>query len=206
MSVASIRLLLVVCILSAAALAPCRAQDLESTLPGTIYHGPMLDVAVPDGTGWMTIDNGVQGRLFERRGERRHTTIIASATFFPLEPNLDDAGFEAQVRADIAHQAAEDRFEPVESSVSYDESRGYPCIVYAAVVRDTAAQVGGDRTRDLILEMRALYCRHPHDAALAFALIYSHRGKQRDPAFAAAAEGFFAGAKPTPAITPPLTE
>lgn len=198
-----IRALLLAAALCGAATAPCRAQEMTPVAPETRFELPLLALRSPAGQGWLTIDAGADGRFFMREGEQRHASVAATATFFPLQPGLDRAGFEALIREAIARQAPADRFEPVESSLEYGEDRGYPCMRYAGTVRDTAAQVGGGRTRRLLLDVRALYCRHPHDASRGFSLVYSYRGPERDPALTADAEAFFAGAKPLP---PPATD
>lgn len=150
----------------------------------------------------MTVDAGAEGRFFMREGEHRHDSFAATASFFPLQPELDRASFEALIREEVARQAPSDRFEPLESSLEYGEDRGYPCMRYAGTVRDTAAQIGGGRTRSLLLDVRALYCRHPHDATRGFALVYSYRGPKRAPTLAADAEAFFATVKPTIPASP----
>jgi hypothetical protein len=192
------RALLLAAALCGATTAPCRAQEMTPVAPETRFELPLLELRSPAGKGWLTVDAGPDGRFFMREGEQRHASVAASATFFPLQPDLDRAGFEALIREEVARQAPADRFEPVESSLEYAETRGYPCMQYAGVVRDTAAQVGGGRTRHLLLDVRALYCRHPHDASRGFSLVYSHRGPEREPALAADAEAFFADAKPLP--------
>lgn len=50
----------------------------------------------------------------------------------------------------------------------------------------------------MLLDVRALYCRDPHDASRGFSLVYSYRGPERDPALVTDAEALFAGAKPLP--------
>lgn len=198
MTMTPIRTLLLAIALWAAAIAPGHAQQMTPVAPETRFELPLLELRSPAGKGWMTVDGGAEGRFFLREGEHRHASIAATATFFPLQPALDRAGFEALIREQVARQAPPDRFEPVESSLEYGESRGYPCLRYAGVVRDTAAQVGGGRTRQLLLDVQALYCRHPHNATRGFSLVYSYRGPERDPALATDAEAFFAGAKPLP--------
>jgi hypothetical protein len=197
-----IRLLFAAIVLWSAAIAPCHAQKMKPVAPETRFELPLLELQSPAGKGWLTVDTGADGRFFMREADDRYATVAATVTFLPLEPDLDRAGFEALIREEVVRQAPVDRFEPVESSLEYDETRGYPCIRYAGVVRDTAAQVGGSRTRSLILDVLALYCRHPHDATRGFALVYSHRGPKRDPALAADATRFFATVKPTPPASP----
>lgn len=198
MRIDPIRLLLLAAASWGAAIATCRAQDMTTVESETRFELPLLEVRSPAGEGWLTIDAGADGRYFMREGEHRHASVAATVNFFPLSPALDRAGFEALVREEVARQAPADRFEPIESSLEYGETRGYPCMQYAGVVRDTAAQVGGGRTRSLLLDVNALYCRHPHDATRGFSLVYSYRGPDRDPSLGASAEAFFAGAKPLP--------
>lgn len=198
MTTTPIRTLLLAVALWVAAIAPCHAQQMTPVAPETRFELPLLELRSPTGRGWMTVDAGAEGRFFMREGEHRHASVAATATFFPLRPDLDPAGFEALIGEDVARQAPADRFEPVESSLAYAEDRGYPCMRYAGVVRDTAAQIGGGRSRQLLLEVRALYCRHPHDPNRGFSLVYSYRGPEREPTLAADAEAFFAGAKPLP--------
>ncbi len=197
MTTTAMRALFLAIALWAAAIAPCHAQKMKPVASETRFTLPLLELRSPAGEGWMTVDAGEEGRFFMREGEGRYATVAATVTFFPLEPALDRAGFEALIREEVARQAPRDRFEPMASSLIHDETRGHPCIRYTDLVRDTAAQVGDGRTRSLILDVVALYCRHPHDARSGYALVYSHRGPDRDPALAADAEAFFATVKPT---------
>jgi len=165
------------------------------------FEGPLLDIVSPAGKGWVMVDAGTRGKLFMRDGKERHASLIATVTTFPVEAEASVATFDAQVRENVAKEAQGARYQPLSGGDLVPEQHGAAhCLRYSQAVTDLSAQVGRGDTATLVLELHALYCRHPADPALGVAITYSVRAPQRTAEETAlAAQSFFDGVVLKPA-------
>lgn len=182
------------------------AQDPQPVAGYKLFEGPLLDIFSPAGDGWSLVDGG-QAMIFMREGEQRHASDIASVNSFPVAADADTATFEALVREEIRKGVEGDRYQSLPgSSLTVVQHGTAHCLRYAQAVIDRAAQVGRGKTRQMVLDVHGLYCRHPANPELGIALIYSVRAPKREPEqTASAADAFFdsLALKPEPVETAP---
>ena len=181
---------------------PQRVAGLQS------FKGPLLDIHSPAGKGWTMVDMGTRGMLFVRDGKERHASLVASVTTFPVKVEANPETFDAQVRESVAQDARGARYQPLSGGDLVAEQHGAAhCLRYSQAMTDLSAQVGHDNTAVLVLELHALYCRHPANPALGVAITYSVRAPQRTPEETElAAQSFFDGVVLKPAAdAPPST-
>jgi hypothetical protein len=156
------------------------AQEPRRVAAGFLFEGPLLDIRAPRDKGWSVVDQDKDGLIFMRKGRKRDASFIASVTPFEIAVAADAAGFEAQMRDRLRKDFDENRFERLEESIVANDLASVKCFRYTTAAIDRAAQIDRGKTRRLALDLHALYCRHPADAALGIAITYSYRSPERD--------------------------
>lgn len=180
-------------LLLALAPGPAAAQDARPIASGTPMPGPLLDLASPEGEGWLLsiADNG--DLTFVREGRQRDASEVAMVQAFGIDPEADDDAFRKAVESELAiGRGPPDRFETLESAMVTVVIDGVPCIRSLDLVRDNAAEVGRGKTRVMLIDVHGTYCRHPVKRSLGLAFIYSVRSpKREEDATTAKALAFF---------------
>ena len=160
---------------------PVAADELRTVVPGTPMPGPLLDLASPEGDGWVlnTAENG--DLTFMREGRQRDSSEIASVQAFGIDAEADDAAFRKAVENEIAiGRGPAPRFETLESAMVMVMIDGVECIRSLDLIRDNAAQVGRGKTRVMLIDVHGTFCRHPAKRSLGLAIIYSVRSPTRE--------------------------
>lgn len=143
------------------------------------YQGEYINVMVPNSDGWHLVSSSLAGMEFARSGVEKVDSFGAQVLMFPLAKTSNEQAFveliKKSFKADI--DANSDRFSVIESDFQYSKERGYPCVRVASVTEDKKAQTSPNHRESLLLQAKALYCRHPVRQETGFAIIYSHRGK-----------------------------
>ena len=147
--------------------------------PGAAVVTELLKLSAPTTSGWNIVEKNQTRVSFGRLGFGNHGTLTAMAASFRLEPPRSRAEFLEQIQRAVDADAAIDRrLRAIESSLRYEDDRGYPCARYVAVFEDTGALVEADRRQPLLLQMHSLYCVNPYFDGAAFVAEYSHRGEE----------------------------
>lgn len=180
------------------------AQDILQ--PGQTYSGPLLNIKSPQTAGWQLYQSSPAGMVFAKLGGSHGESYIANVASFALKKTGNSDQFLALIKQKIEQDAAPERFIPLDSKYQYNDERGYPCVKFIAVTIDKGAAIRPPHA-DPTLEMIGLYCKHPQEEDLGFAAVFSHRGEEKDPNFAAEADSFIAGVQvPAQDIPAPPTQ
>lgn len=182
--------LIVVVLLTLAGCASPGDQRSTTLAPGQLFKGTYLDVRAPMSGMWEPLRATDSGMAFARDGEAVDSTFVAQVATFRLQPTGTPAEFEALIRAFVERDTDPGRFSVQQASYRYSDERGYPCVSYRTEMQDRAAP----KSRyPLLLEIDALYCRHPVRQDVGFAAIYSHRGPTPYGPLRSEAASFIAG-------------
>lgn len=168
-------------LLLALAAGPAASQDLRPIASGTPMPGPLLDLASPEGDGWL-LSMAESGDLtFMREGRQRDASEVVSIQSFGIDPEADEAAFRRAVESEIAiGRGPAERFETLESAMVDVVIDGVVCIRSLDLIRDNAAQVGRGKTRVMLIDVHGTFCRHPVKRSLGLAFIYSVRSPERE--------------------------
>lgn len=164
--------------------------QIQTVPPGKEFSGNYINVKAPETKGWQLIGSNNLGMTFAKHGETRKDSFIAMVNMFHLEPTRTPKEFETLMKKKAEEDADPSRFEVQQQSLKYSSERPYPCIRYKSVVKDKKPQ---NSSSPLLLEIDALYCRHPIRQDTGFAAIYSYRGTSRYPDLHNEAETFIQG-------------
>lgn len=182
------------CVLALVALAATPlGEAVETVPPGKVYSGEIIRIAAPVSEGWMLGHSDSSAMIFLRRGNDRGESFAATVTMF--DPPQADAPeeFEALIVQGFKEESDPARFSEIEMTHQFTTVRGYPCVQIYGVSEDREARTGVRRKETLLLQLEGLYCRHPVQRTLGFAVAYSHRGKALHPGFHDEARSFIEG-------------
>ena len=176
-------------------LSSCAApsRQFPTVAPGQLFEGGYINVKAPNSQGWRMAESSTTGMAFGKAGRAQGETLAAQLLMFELQPTQTSEQFVALMKEGLQKDTDPIRFDIIESSSDYASERGYPCVRHHALVSDKAAQTSPATKEQLLLETRALYCRHPVRTNTGFAAIYSHRGRSRYPSLAEEAQDFLQG-------------
>jgi hypothetical protein len=184
-----VRLLAVLLLLASSS---ALSQQIQPVAAGQEFKGGYINVRVPNSDGWVLVNSGVAGMEFAKltgQGEN----LAAQILMFRLSPTTTPDEFVALIKDSARRDTDPNRFDVLSASAEYTADRGYPCVRYSASVRDKEAVTSPMTKEELLLEMEALYCRHPVRDTTGFALIYSHRGRAPHASLKTEAVDFIAG-------------
>jgi hypothetical protein len=185
------RILVVACSLL---LASCANPRQPQTLaPGQVFKGGYINVSAPNAEGWRLAESTNDGMAFAKAARGPGDTLGAQLLTFELQAAETPEQFVALIREGIQRETDPKRFDVLESRSEYTSERGYPCVRHQSVVADKEALTSPGTREQLLLETRALYCRHPLRTNTGFAAIYSHRGRGAYPGLADEAREFIRG-------------
>jgi len=178
--------------LTTLALYGCAAPTREavSVSPGQLFAGSYINVVAPSSDGWYLAQSSPSGMGFAKDGQAANETFAAQVAMFKLAPASTPEEFEALIKTSVEKDTDPHRFNVQQISFKYSSERSYPCVRYHSVAQDKTPQ--GSKG-PLLLEMDALYCRHPVRQETGFAVIYSHRGESLHANLRSEAESFIQG-------------
>jgi hypothetical protein len=163
----------------------------ETLSPGQEFSNTVVLVRSPNEAGWKM---GVQSSValsFVKPGATPHESYAAQLMLFPLKDNLSKDEFLTYIKKGIDADTPLSRFKPIESKLTYTTQRGYACAQYSGLTEDKDSATGAPAK----LQVRSLYCHHPHDQGVGFMVAYMHRGDSFDKGLPAKADEFFKGVK-----------
>jgi hypothetical protein len=166
------------------------ARPIESRTP---MPGSLVDLESPRGENWM-LRTGENGDLtFMRYGRGRETTEVATVVAFGIDAEADDAAFSRVVQNEIAIGRGDpNRFEVIEATLDEVTKGDARCVRSFDLIRDLAAQLGGGKTREMVLAVHGLHCRHPTKRELGLSFVFSVRSlKRQEDTTTADAQAFF---------------
>lgn len=166
---------------------------LPSVPAGYLYSGEYVDVHAPNSEGWHFTETSTTGLAFRKDGMGPDDSIIAAVNTFKLSQTSSDEEFVSLIRAGVENDTPEERFDVLASNFEYVGDRGYPCVEVSFLGNDKQAQVSKNQQEVQLLEIAALYCRHPEFEETGFSVTYSHRGKTRYPNLEIEAKDFIDG-------------
>lgn len=185
-------ILLAIAGLSACAV-PAPVREFQNVPPGKVYAGKILNIAAPYSEGWQLLKSSPSGMAFARRGNASGESFAAQVALFDPPQTNSPEEFEALIVQGARRDAETDRFSTKQFTHQFTSVRGYPCVQIHNISEDRQAQTGPNRTETLILQNEHLYCRHPVQKNMGFAITYSHRGKGLHPDFQKEAHSFIEG-------------
>lgn len=173
--------------------ATTQEQARRPIPPGHLLAGRVLSIHAPNSEGWDLLTSNADGVEFAKKGLQANESYGAQVlSFIPPTFEQPDA-FVAFVKEGVARDTGPERFELLSSEVKQSLARPYPCASVDYVVRDKKAQTSRAKTETLLLQTIGLYCRHPAQQNLGFAIIYSHRGPSPVPNLGEQAQSFIDG-------------
>lgn len=174
----------------------CATGPSHSPIPvsaGYQYDGEYINVRVPNSDGWHLISSSPVGMEFARSGAEKVDSFGAQVLMFPLAKTSSEQAFVDLMKKNAEADIDSDRFSIIESDFQYSNDRSYPCVRGESVTQDKKAQTSPNRQESLLLQISALYCRHPVRQDSGFAIIYSYRGKTLYPNLNDEADDFIRG-------------
>ena len=144
---------------------------------GFLYKGDYINVRSPNSDGWHLVQSSPEGMAFAKGGANPGESFGAQLLMFPLTPTKTKDEFVSLIKQGYKNDTDTERFKSIESEFKYSEKRSYPCVEVTSVVEDKNAQTSPTQREVLLLQAKALYCRHPERQATGFSISYSHRGK-----------------------------
>lgn len=185
--------LLTLPVLLAACVTESTVRDIKPVPAGYIYKDAFIIVRPPDAPGWYLVDASVPGIGFAKHGEESSDSIAAQVLFFHLAPTKSKDELLSLVKQWARNDIESGRFEEVESVFEYSEDRGYPCVKVTSILKDKEAVISPNRRSVLLLQGKALFCRHPKSQDSGFNISYSYRGQSLYPKLDAEAQRFIDG-------------
>lgn len=167
-------------------LAAYAAQPRIAT-PGEVFGGEYIRIHPPASGTWVIISEYASGIVFAKGDRSASESFVAAVSVFGLPPTQTSEELEAWFREAAERGTDPSRFQVQQEAISYSNERPYPCVRYRSVAKDKAPL---SASAPLLLEIDALYCRHPVHPSSGFSATYSHRGTQRHPGLRAEAEAF----------------
>lgn len=153
----------------------------QSVPPGKLFSGPVISLRSPQSEGWRMAQSSSAGMAFVSKGVMPEESYVAAVNFFSLKSTSNAEAFLALIKRGVDEDTAKQRFEPIDIKYEYTDQRGYPCVRMSSLVIDKNAATGLFSKRELKLETRSLYCRHPQKQHSGFSVVFSHRGETLDP-------------------------
>jgi len=169
------------------------ARKFPEVQPGTVYRGPMLNIATPNSEGWHMLKSDPSGVAFARNGNAPGESFAAQVAIFNPPQTDSPEEFEALIVKGAKSDAETERFSTSKFTHQFTSARGYPCVQMENISEDRQAKTGPNKTETLVLQNEHLYCRHPVKKNIGFAITYSHRGTSLYPDFQKEAQSFIEG-------------
>lgn len=159
--------------------------------PGELFAGGYINVRAPTTPGWQIMQSSGSGMAFAKEGQAlQNESFVAQVSMFNLVATSTPAEFQALIKTSIEQDTDPSRFTVQKASYELSNERSYPCVRYSSVTEDNAAPKAKS---PLLLQVDALYCRHPVRTDTGFAVTYSHRGAILYANLRSEAEGFIQG-------------
>lgn len=172
---------------------PNQVRESQNVPPGKVYAGKILNIAAPNSEGWQQMKSDPSGMAFARKGNAPGESFAAQVAIFDPPQTDSPEEFEAFIVKGSQGDAETDRFSTRKFTHQFTSARGYPCVQMQNISEDRQAKTGPNNTETLILQNEHLYCRHPVQKNIGFAITYSHRGKNLHPDFKTEARSFIEG-------------
>lgn len=167
------------------------AQEVQ---PGQVIETEVLTVRAPGSTGWSLTARSPARVSFAKLGHGPNATLAAMAVAFRIEVPRSKEHFLELVKRGVAADTPALRFRPVRESFTHEEAEGSQCVRYVGLHEDLQAKTFVAPRGPIQMQSHTLYCLHPHEAGVAFAAGYSHRGELTHAAMDPEAREFIAGA------------
>lgn len=168
-------------------------REFPNVPPGKVYSGPILNIAAPNSEGWQLLKSDPSGMAFARRGSASGESFAAQVAIFDPPQTNSPEEFEALIVKGAQSDAETDRFSTKTFTHQFTSARGYACVQMKNISEDRQAKSGPNKTESLVMQNEHLYCRHPVQKNIGFAITYSHRGKELHPDFENEAHSFIEG-------------
>lgn len=172
---------------------PAQVREFQNVPPGKVYSGPILNIAAPNSEGWQLLKSDPSGMAFGRRGSASGESFAAAVAIFDPPQTNSPEEFEALIVKGARSDAETDRFSTKSFTHQFTSSRGYACVQMKNISEDRQAKSGPNKTETLVMQNEHLYCRHPAQKNIGFAITYSYRGKDLHPNFESEAHAFIEG-------------
>ena len=172
---------------------PTQVREFQNVPAGKVYSGPILNITAPNSEGWQLLKSGPSGMAFGRRGSVPGESFAAQVAIFDPPQTDSPEEFEALIVRGAQGDAETNRFSTSKFTHQFSAARGYPCVQMQNISEDRQAKTGPNKTETLVLQNEHLYCRHPVQKNIGFAITYSHRGKSLHPDFQKEADSFIEG-------------
>jgi hypothetical protein len=179
--------------LAVVCLSSCAVAETQNVPPGKVYAGKVLNIAAPNSEGWRLLKSFPSGMAFARQGNAPGETFVAGVAIFNPPQTDSPEEFEALIVKGAQSDAETERFSTSNFRHQFISARGYPCVQMENISEDRQAKTGPNKTETLVLQNEHLYCRHPVQKNIGFAITYSHRGKNLHPDFQQEAHSFIEG-------------
>lgn len=171
-----------------------QSRAYQDVPPGKVFEGKILNITAPNSEGWKLAKADSSGMAFGRRlpEKIKESTIASVAVFAAPQTDIPDE-FEAAIVNSAKVDANNERFTTSTFTHKFTNVRGYPCVQMQNISEDKNAQTSPTTTETQIIQNEHLYCRHPSQRNLGFAISYSHRGFSQNKDFSKEAASFIEG-------------
>lgn len=170
-----------------------QVREPQNVLPGKVYAGKLLTVTAPNSEGWHLLKSDSSGMAFARKSTLPGESFAAQVAIFDSPQTDSPVEFEAFIVKGARSDADTNRFSTSMFTHQFTSARGYPCVQIQNISEDRQAKTGPNKTETLVLQNEHLYCRHPVQKNIGFAVTYSHRGIGLHPDFQKEAHSFIEG-------------
>lgn len=171
--------------------APAQPADAGLTAPKTFVSGG-ITLSAPASNGWALVEESSSGILFAKGTQAASDRFVAKVTHFALPLTESPEALRMRVQSLATEDLDPTRFEVLSEQFRSSDERPYPCVRYQSIAKDKASRAGA---APLLLELDALYCRHPVQHEAGFSVIFSHLGPAPYPALRTESEAFIQGVR-----------
>ena len=172
---------------------PTQVRESQNVPPGKVYAGKILTITAPNSEGWQLLKSDPSGMAFARKSTAPGESFAAQVAIFDPPQTDSPEEFEAFIVKGAQSDAETDRFSTSKFTHQFTSARGYPCVQIQNISEDRQAKTGPNKTETLVLQNEHLYCSHPVQKNIGFAVTYSHRGISLHPDFQKEAHSFIEG-------------
>ncbi len=168
-------------------------RNFKPVPAGYLYEGSYINVRAPNSNGWHKLKRAAGGIEFAKHGANPGESFGAQLLMFPLPPTKNKHEFLSLIKRNFSNNTDTKRFKKIESEFKYVPVRRYSCVSAVYVLEDSRARTSPTRREVLLLQVHALYCRHPVRKDTGFSIAFSHRGKSKYLNLAKEAQSFIDG-------------
>jgi len=160
-----------------------------------LIDGTYIDIHSPNAEKWSKMIHSDSQIIFGKKGIKYNESYIARVVFFPLKSRKNKNDFFNLIQEQASKSIDKERFIVIKSNFKLSNKRKYPCVIAQQLVQDKKATTSKNNKENLIMQIKALYCKDPKREKAAFMIGYSYRGEAINSNFDLEADSFIDGVR-----------